>query len=116
MDDETFSRRTALVTEASRGIGRAVALGLASAGADLALLARSRPKLDEVAEQGRALDARVVVVPTDLADQSAVTAAIQHIQHECGVIDILVNNAAVVQPMGPVTPTPVPRRHWTHTR
>ena len=50
-----------------------MALGLASSGADLALLARSRPELDEVAEQGRALGARVVVVPTDLADQSAVT-------------------------------------------
>ena len=101
MGDETFSGRTALVTGASRGIGRAVALGLASSGADLALLARSRPELDEVAEQGRALGARVVVVPTDLADQSAVTGAIQFVQNECGVIDILINNAAVVQPMGP---------------
>ena len=43
----------------------------------------------------------MVVVPTDLADQSAVTAAIQHVKNECGAIDILVNNAAVVQPMGP---------------
>ena len=101
MGDETFSGRTALVTGASRGIGRAVALGLASAGADLALLARSRPELDAIAEQGRALGARVVVVPTDLADQLAVTAAIQHLKNECGAIDVLVNNAAVVQPMGP---------------
>ncbi|MGA9674630.1 MAG: SDR family oxidoreductase [Mycobacterium sp.] len=101
MGDETFSDKTALVTGASRGIGRAVALGLASAGADLALLARSRPELEEVAEHSRALGARVVVVPTDLADQSALAAAIQHAQNECGVIDILINNAAVVQPMGP---------------
>ena len=98
---KTFSDKTALVTGASRGIGRAVALGLASAGADLALLARSQPELEEVAEHSRALGARVVVVPTDLADQSALAAAIQHAQNECGVIDILINNAAVVQPMGP---------------
>ena len=101
MGDKTFSDKTALVTGASRGIGRAVALGLASAGADLALLARSQPDLDEVAEHSRALGARVVVVPTDLTDQSALAVAIQHVQNECGVIDILINNAAVVQPMGP---------------
>ena len=101
MGDKTFSDKTALVTGSSRGIGRAVALGLAAAGADLALLARSQPELEEVAEHSRALGARVVVVPTDLADQLAVAAAIQHVQKECGVIDILINNAAVVQPMGP---------------
>ncbi|MGB8403121.1 MAG: SDR family oxidoreductase [Mycobacterium sp.] len=101
MGDKTFSDKTALVTGAGRGIGRAVALGLASAGADLALLARSQPELDEVAERAKALGARAVVVPTDLADPSALTGAIQHVQNECGVIDILVNNAAVVQPMGP---------------
>jgi NAD(P)-dependent dehydrogenase (short-subunit alcohol dehydrogenase family) len=101
MGDKMFSGKSALVTGAGRGIGRAVALGLASAGADLALLARSQPELDEVAEHSRALGARVVVIPTDLADQSAVAAAIQHVQKECGAIDILINNAAVVQPMGP---------------
>jgi NAD(P)-dependent dehydrogenase (short-subunit alcohol dehydrogenase family) len=101
MGDKTFSDKTALVTGAGRGIGRAVALGLASAGADLALLARSQPELDEVAEHAKALGARAVVVPTDLADQSALAAAIAYVQKECGVIDILINNAAVVQPMGP---------------
>ncbi len=101
MGDKMFSQKSAVVTGAGRGIGRALALGLASAGADLALLARSQPELDEVAEHSRALGARVVVVPTDLADQSAVAAAIAYIQKECGAIDILINNAAVVQPMGP---------------
>jgi NAD(P)-dependent dehydrogenase (short-subunit alcohol dehydrogenase family) len=101
MGDKTFSGKTALVTGAGRGIGRAVALGLASAGADLALLARSQPELDEVAEHAKALGARAVVVPTDLANQPAVAAAIAYLQKEYGVIDILINNAAVVQPMGP---------------
>lgn len=78
-----------------------MALGLASAGAELALLARSQPELDEVAERGRARGARVVVVPTDLADPSALRDAIQHVQNECAAIDILINNAATVQPMGP---------------
>jgi NAD(P)-dependent dehydrogenase (short-subunit alcohol dehydrogenase family) len=101
MGDKAFSGKTALVTGAGRGIGRAVALGLASAGADLTLLARSQPELDEVAEHAKALGARAVVVPTDLADQSALAAAIAYVRKECGVIDILINNAAVVQPMGP---------------
>lgn len=101
MADETFSGRTALVTGAGRGIGRAVALGLASAGVDLALLARSGPELNEVAERGRARGVRVVVVPADLADPSALRDAIEHVQKECAAIDVLVNNAATVQPMGP---------------
>jgi 3-oxoacyl-[acyl-carrier protein] reductase len=101
MGDRVFSDKTALVTGASRGIGRAVALALAAAGADLALLARSQPDLDEVAEQGRALGARVVVVPVDLTDQTALAVAIAHVHKKCGAIDILVNNAPVVQPMGP---------------
>ena len=101
MGVETLAGKTALVTGASRGIGRAVALGLAAAGADLALLARSQPDLEEVAERGKALGARVVVVPTDLTDQLALRVAIQHVRKKCGVVDVLVNNAAVVQPMGP---------------
>ena len=101
MGARAFSGKTALVTGAGRGIGRAVALALAAAGADLALLARSQPDLDEVAEQGRALGARVVVLPVDLTDQTALAVAIAHVPKKCGAIDILVNNAAVVQPMGP---------------
>ena len=101
MSGSEFAGRTALVTGAGRGIGRAIALGLASLGADLALLARSPAELEEVARESRELGVRAVVVPADLADKSAVAAVIERAQNECGPIDILINNAAAVQPVGP---------------
>jgi NAD(P)-dependent dehydrogenase (short-subunit alcohol dehydrogenase family) len=98
-----FTARTALITGAGRGIGRAVALGLAGAGAGVVLLARTAGQLDET----RALlrwqgvpAARISVVPADLAneeDRGRAAAAVL----ATGGIDILVNNAATVEPLGP---------------
>jgi len=98
-----FAGKTALITGAGRGIGRAVALGLGDAGAHVVLLARTAAQLDEtralLREQGVPAQ-RVRVLPADLADEgqrghvaSAVLAA--------GRVDILVNNAATVEPLGP---------------
>jgi NAD(P)-dependent dehydrogenase (short-subunit alcohol dehydrogenase family) len=98
-----FADRTALVTGAGRGIGRAVALGLGAAGARLILLARTAGQLDEtrtlLREQGVPAG-RVSVLPADLADEDdrgrAAAAALA-----AGRVDILVNNAATVEPLGP---------------
>jgi len=98
-----FAGRTALITGAGRGIGRAVALGLGGAGARLVLLARSAGQLEEtrslLLDQGVPAQ-RVQVLPADLADEKqrdhAAAAAIGQ-----GRVDILVNNAATVEPLGP---------------
>ncbi len=89
----SLAGRTALVTGASRGIGRAVALGFARAGADLALAARDQAALAEVAAEVAALGRRAVVVPVDVTDREAVRAMVVTAIRELAGLDVLVNNA-----------------------
>jgi NAD(P)-dependent dehydrogenase (short-subunit alcohol dehydrogenase family) len=96
-----FAGRVALVTGAGRGIGRAVSLALAAAGADLALLARSQDELDEVASAVRALGRRALVLRADVGDQRQAIDAAVRAGNELGHVEILVNNAAVVSPLRP---------------
>ena len=67
--------KTALVTGAGRGIGRAIALGLARSGAQLALVARSRDELDQTAGQVQGLGGKALVIPADVGDPGQLTAA-----------------------------------------
>jgi 3-oxoacyl-[acyl-carrier protein] reductase len=92
-----MGRRTALVTGASRGIGRACAQGLAAAGYRVVLAARTLEKLQEVAAALANNGAETFVVEMDLADSSSVSNAIAKAIKEFGNIDILVNNAAVTK-------------------
>ena len=100
-----FGDRVALVTGAGRGIGRAVALGLAQRGARVALLARSADQLEETAGAVVARGGRALMVRADLGDPDAVAAAAVRAASELGPVDVLVNNAAVVQPAGPTLAT-----------
>ncbi len=87
--------RTALVTGASRGIGLAIAEGLAAAGARVVLNARTQSALDEAAATLRARGARIEVSRFSVTDASATKAAIDAIERDVGAIDILVNNAGI---------------------
>jgi gluconate 5-dehydrogenase len=87
--------RTALITGSSSGIGHALAIGLAGAGARVVLNGRDAAKLESAAEKLRAEGANVIAMPFDVTDGAAVTAAIAKIEADIGPIDILVNNAGM---------------------
>ncbi len=85
--------KKALVTGASRGIGRGIAVAYAAAGADVALLARNADLLAEVAEEVEALGRRAVIATADVLDAEATRAATAQAIDALGGLDILVNNA-----------------------
>jgi NAD(P)-dependent dehydrogenase (short-subunit alcohol dehydrogenase family) len=90
------------VTGASRGIGREIALGLARAGLDVALLARDRARLEAVAEEVRAAGSSAVVLTTDVSDPAAVRPAGGPAEAALGAIDLLVNNAGALESEHPL--------------
>jgi NAD(P)-dependent dehydrogenase (short-subunit alcohol dehydrogenase family) len=97
--------KTALVTGASRNIGRAIALAFAAEGADLLLNTRvNREELEAVAAECRKTGVRVVPVLADIADAAAVEAMVTQGLAELGAIDVLVSNAAI-RPHQAVTET-----------
>src|SRR5579871_6152621 len=92
-----MTNRTAFVTGASRGIGRACALSLAQGGARVVVAARDRAKLEEVATEIRAAGREAFVVAIDLASADSIKAAFAEAAKEFGRIDILVNNAGITK-------------------
>lgn len=94
--DRPLAGKVAVVTGASRRIGRAVALGLAQAGADVLVHARqARDEVEAVAEEIRALGSRAAVALGDVTDDAAVRAIFAAAREAFGGVDILVNNAAI---------------------
>ncbi|MCX7682217.1 MAG: SDR family oxidoreductase [Anaerolineae bacterium] len=103
---QDLTGRIALVTGASSGIGRATAVALARAGADVALAARREPLLEEVAEDIRALGRGALVIPTDVTSPSAVSQLIARVLAHWGRLDILVACAGqyIRSPIRELTP------------
>ncbi|HEX9376253.1 MAG TPA: SDR family oxidoreductase [Actinomycetota bacterium] len=99
--------QVALVTGGSKGIGRAIALAFAEAGADVAVAARGREDLELVAKEVGALGRRALAVPTDVGDADAVREMVERTVDELGTLDILVNNAGAAPFMASVESTKV---------
>jgi 3-oxoacyl-[acyl-carrier protein] reductase len=92
--------RVALVTGASRGIGRAIALALARRGADVAVNARRElEKAEDVADEIRALGRRSIVVGADVSVAEEVRRAVATVEQALGPIEVLVNNAGIARPL-----------------
>jgi NAD(P)-dependent dehydrogenase (short-subunit alcohol dehydrogenase family) len=91
----SLAGRTALVTGASRGIGRATALAFAEQGADLVLASRRREGLEAVAREVEALGRRAEVVPVNMSEEESIRHLAAGVAASGLAIDVLVNNAAV---------------------
>ena len=104
--------RTALVTGGGRGLGRFIALGLAEAGADVAVASRKRENVESVARDIEALGRRAWAFDVDMGDEASIDALADRVFAEVSRLDVLVNNAAVAW----VAPTlEYPMKGWDKT-
>lgn len=94
-----MSQRTALVTGASRGIGRACALALSAAGHHVVLAARQLDKLEAVAAEVREKGGQATVISLDLGSAENIRESMKALLAEVGRVDILVNNAGITKDM-----------------
>jgi 3-oxoacyl-[acyl-carrier protein] reductase len=92
-----LSGKTALVTGASRGIGKAIAIALGQSGAKVAVVARTESNLAETAAEITAGGGTAAVYPCDVADSAAAKKVVESIVAEWGQLDILVNNAGITR-------------------
>lgn len=97
--DFSLTDRVAIVTGASRGIGKAIALAFADAGADVVVASRTVPDLEKTAAEIRSKGRRALVVQTDLLKKQDIDNMAAETLKEFGTVDILVNNGARDMPM-----------------
>lgn len=92
---QSLQGKTAIITGAGRGIGRATAFALAKEGVSLGLLARTSEHVEQVAKELKAEGAHVVTATADVADNEQVVHAIDTMINQLGQVDILINNAGI---------------------
>jgi len=93
----SLANQVAVVTGAGRGIGRAIAMRLALAGADVVCLARSLDQVEAVAGEARALGRKAWAYALDVSDGAGVSSVCERVLADAGRVDILVNNAGVTR-------------------
>jgi NAD(P)-dependent dehydrogenase (short-subunit alcohol dehydrogenase family) len=95
MSGSTISGKTALVTGASRGIGKSISLALADSGAHVVLSARNTQKLQQVENEIRQKGGRATIIPCDLAQEQDISSLYEQINEQFGGLDFAVHNAGV---------------------
>ncbi len=100
-DEVDLTGQVVIVTGGGRGIGRAIAIGLSSAGASVAVIARSKDQITETADHITQAGGRAIAIPADVSDPEAVQRMFLEVERALGPVDLLVNNAGLVGPIGP---------------
>ncbi|MFB0535478.1 MAG: SDR family NAD(P)-dependent oxidoreductase, partial [Anaerolineae bacterium] len=95
--------KTAIITGGGRGLGQAAALALAQEGANVIVAARTVTEIERVAREIQALGRRALAIQTDVSDAAAVKAMVGETVDQFGTVDILVNCAGVIGPIGLVS-------------
>src|SRR3954469_18927032 len=95
MTEKKLAGKVALITGASRGLGKAMALALAGAGAKLALVSRNREQPEAVAKEAQSAGGEAKVFVADLAREDQVTRLVGEVTDACGGVQILINNAGI---------------------
>jgi NAD(P)-dependent dehydrogenase (short-subunit alcohol dehydrogenase family) len=107
-----LSGKSVIVTGASRGIGAATAEAMAAEGAAVLLLARSSDGITGLATRLRKNGAQAEAMTCDVAEYSQISAAVARAREAFGRVDVLINNAGVIEPIGPMST--VDPRAWAH--
>src|SRR5690606_4358450 len=92
---QVLTEKTAFITGAGKGIGRATALALANEGVNVGLIARTEADLVRLAAEIKSLRGRVAYAVADVSDLEQVEAAVEKLTKELGTADILINNAGI---------------------
>jgi NAD(P)-dependent dehydrogenase (short-subunit alcohol dehydrogenase family) len=100
-------QKIALVTGAGTGIGKSVALALMKEGYAVVLAGRRKDKLEEAASEGRAINGKSLVVPTDVSDPEQIKALFAKTKETFGRLDLLFNNAGIGAPAVPLEDLPL---------
>jgi NADP-dependent 3-hydroxy acid dehydrogenase YdfG len=109
----TFANQVALVSGASSGIGRAIALGLAADGATVCLVGRKLQTLEVVAEEGRTTGCRVLSYEADLTVDKDIQDVAEKLRRDVGALDVLVHSAGVIS-LGRLETEPVRNLDWQY--
>lgn len=91
----SINGKTALITGAGKGLGRALAIALAQEGVNIGLVARTEKDLLTVAEELKQYNIKTAIATGDVSDLASIEGAVQQIKSELGPIDILINNAGI---------------------
>jgi short-subunit dehydrogenase len=108
-----FTHRTAVITGASSGVGKAISLALASEGAAVRLVGRNLERLEEVAESARAKASSVATYVADLCIDQHTRELGASLQRDCDSIDLLIHSAGAIA-LGPVETAPVEDLDWQY--